>query len=318
MAYRRHFLIGVTTASTIAIAGCSETDLEDLEGVGGNTSNESADDGADENQESNNNEREEDEDTEEQTGPEAAVEQLRTGFIYGDADLINKVRYTDGEEFTNVNDAIEPAEIESIEYEVTELSPADYESQTGNDFAERKIELTETGGDNFAIVKWSEEFIDGSIESERYIERYYLLHQINQEWLIVNNIGTAPTESEGEETEEGERGEIKDYLQGANNFDAVADQTAESTVTVEVGANSGLSFAPAAVKISPDTTVVWKWTGRGGQHNVVAQDGTFESKCYLEEGSSFSHTFESLGVYKYYCTPHRTQGMLGVIEVVEQ
>lgn len=107
------------------------------------------------------------------------------------------------------------------------------------------------------------------------------------------------------------------YLRGANNFDAVADRTDASTVTVAVGANSGLSFDPAAAKISPETTVVWEWTGRGGQHNVIAEDGTFESKYYLEEGSSFSHTFESPGVYKYHCTPHQTQGMLGVIEVVE-
>ncbi|ERH01877.1 MAG: halocyanin domain protein [Halonotius sp. J07HN6] len=107
------------------------------------------------------------------------------------------------------------------------------------------------------------------------------------------------------------------YLRGANNFEAVADRTDASTVTVAVGANSGLSFAPAAVKISPETTVVWEWTGRGGQHNIVAGDGSFESEYYLKEGSSFSHTFESPGVYKYHCTPHQTQGMLGVIEVVE-
>jgi halocyanin-like protein len=107
------------------------------------------------------------------------------------------------------------------------------------------------------------------------------------------------------------------YLRGANNFESVVDQTDVETVTIEVGANSGLSFAPAAVKVSAGTTVRWEWTGRGGQHNVVAESGAFKSKYYLKEGSSFSHTFESPDVYKYHCTPHQTQGMLGVVEVVE-
>ncbi|MFB6293786.1 MAG: halocyanin domain-containing protein [Halonotius sp.] len=107
------------------------------------------------------------------------------------------------------------------------------------------------------------------------------------------------------------------YLRGAKNFEAVTDRTDASTVTVDVGANSGFSFAPAAVRIAPGTTVVWEWTGRGGQHNVVAKDGTFESKLYLNKGETFSHAFETPGVYKYYCAPHRMRGMLGVVEVVE-
>ncbi|TQQ82662.1 halocyanin domain-containing protein [Halonotius terrestris] len=108
------------------------------------------------------------------------------------------------------------------------------------------------------------------------------------------------------------------HLGPANNFDGVVvDRTGENEVTVAVGANSGLSFDPAAVKVSPGTTVVWKWTGRGGQHNVIADDGSFESDYYLEDSGQFSYTFETPGVYKYRCTPHQTQGMLGVVEVVE-
>jgi len=107
------------------------------------------------------------------------------------------------------------------------------------------------------------------------------------------------------------------YLRPANNFDGVVDRTGSAEVTVAVGSDSGLSFGPPAVQVSPGTTVIWEWTGRGGQHNVVAADGTFESEYYLEEGNTFEHTFEEPGVYKYHCTPHQTQGMLGVIEVVE-
>ena len=107
------------------------------------------------------------------------------------------------------------------------------------------------------------------------------------------------------------------WLDGANNFEAVVDRTGTETVTVTVGAPSPYAFDPAAVRITPGTTVVWEWSGRGSSHNVVDNGGAFESDYYLEEGSTFEHTFAEPGVYKYYCTPHQTQGMLGVIEVVD-
>lgn len=107
------------------------------------------------------------------------------------------------------------------------------------------------------------------------------------------------------------------WLDGANNFAAVVDRTGTATTTIEVGAPSPYAFNPAAVQVSSDTTVTWEWTGRGSSHNVVDNDGAFESDYYLEAGSTFEYTVTEPGVYKYYCTPHQTQGMLGVIEVVE-
>jgi halocyanin-like protein len=89
-------------------------------------------------------------------------------------------------------------------------------------------------------------------------------------------------------------------------------------VTVEVGVDNGgqpYGFGPPAVRIDPGATVVWEWTGKGGSHNVVAEDGSFESDLASEAGYTFSHTFESKGVYKYVCTPHQSLGMKGAIVV---
>jgi halocyanin-like protein len=108
------------------------------------------------------------------------------------------------------------------------------------------------------------------------------------------------------------------YLAAANEFEETVDHTGNSEVTVNVGGGSGLAFVPAAVEVSPGTTVVWEWTGRGGRHNVVDEDGAFESEYYVSEGQTFEHTFEDSGVVKYYCAPHKSSGMLGVVEVVEQ
>ena len=108
------------------------------------------------------------------------------------------------------------------------------------------------------------------------------------------------------------------WFENTSNFDGVVDKTGESEVTVTVGAkgnNGNYAFGPAAVKVSTGTRVVWEWTGKGSLHNVVAKNGDFESEQKMKEGHTFSHTFDSAGTYKYYCTPHRAMGMRGAIVV---
>ncbi|QCC47788.1 halocyanin domain-containing protein [Halobellus limi] len=110
------------------------------------------------------------------------------------------------------------------------------------------------------------------------------------------------------------------YLSGTSNYDGVVDQTGSDEVTVTVGAeaNGGnFGFGPAAVRVSAGTTVVWEWNGKGSLHNVVAEDGSFESEQVQEAGHTFSQTFEEPGTVKYYCTPHETIGMKGVVVVEE-
>jgi halocyanin-like protein len=107
------------------------------------------------------------------------------------------------------------------------------------------------------------------------------------------------------------------YLARANEFDEPIDRTGQSEVPVTVGGGEGLAFVPAAVQVSPGTTVVWKWTGKGGRHNVVAESGDYESEFYAAEGQTFAREFPDPTVSKYFCQPHRASGMLGVVEVVE-
>ena len=108
------------------------------------------------------------------------------------------------------------------------------------------------------------------------------------------------------------------WFDDVSNYDGVVDETGSSEVTVDVGAkgnNGNFAFGPAAVKVDVGTTVVWEWTGKGTTHNVVAEDGSFESKMTNSEGHTFEHAFESAGTYKYACTPHKTMGMKGAVVV---
>ena len=106
------------------------------------------------------------------------------------------------------------------------------------------------------------------------------------------------------------------------NFDGTTvDETGSSSVTIEVGAegNGGpYAFEPPAVRIDPGTTVTFDWVS--DTHNTVveaAPEGTaWEGHQPIENtGFSYEHTFETEGLYTYYCEPHLSLGMKAAIVV---
>jgi len=113
--------------------------------------------------------------------------------------------------------------------------------------------------------------------------------------------------------------EVEEYLSETDNFEgSLEDATGQGEVTVQVGteANGGnFGFSPPAVRVDSGTTVVWEWTGQGASHNVVDEDGSFESELTNEEGFTFEQTFEESGTFLYFCTPHKAVGMKGSVVV---
>jgi halocyanin-like protein len=108
----------------------------------------------------------------------------------------------------------------------------------------------------------------------------------------------------------------------ADNYNgSTADLRGESSVSVEVGAdgNGGtFAFAPAAIRVDPGTTVTFEWTS--DTHNILVEeqpDGAgWEGLSEIKNtGYSYEHTFETEGVYKYYCEPHFSLGMKGAVVV---
>ncbi|AFK18843.1 halocyanin domain-containing protein [Haloferax mediterranei ATCC 33500] len=127
-------------------------------------------------------------------------------------------------------------------------------------------------------------------------------------------------DSDATTTADTESRDFGGWFDRTDNYDGVHDMTGKDTVSVTVGAegNGGgyLAFTPAAVKVSPDTTVVWEWTGNGGTHNVVEREnGLFESEITSTEGHTFEYTFEETGEYRYVCVPHEQLGMVGAVVV---
>jgi halocyanin-like protein len=135
--------------------------------------------------------------------------------------------------------------------------------------------------------------------------------------------GTGPTSTETVSNTEtggtsGQNAQVEQWLAGANNYNgSIADMTGSDTVEIAVGAGSdGFAFDPAAVRVSPDTTIRWTWTGRGGAHNVVAQGGAFDSgPPQVGENVTYEATLDQPGIHLYYCEPHRRLGMKGAVVV---
>jgi len=115
-------------------------------------------------------------------------------------------------------------------------------------------------------------------------------------------------------------GEVDEYLSDADNYDgSISDRTGQDEVSVDVGAEGnggGFAFGPPAIRIETGSTVVWEWTGMGGLHNVVAENGTFDSGDPVSNpDATFEFTFTETGTWLYFCNPHKALGMKGAVIV---
>lgn len=109
------------------------------------------------------------------------------------------------------------------------------------------------------------------------------------------------------------------WFSETTNYERTCDFREQDEVDVAVGArgNQGYyAYAPAAIAVTTETAVRWEWTGRGGSHDVQELNGVFDSGSPKDgEDVSFEVTFEDPGLFKYFCSPHRSLGMRGAVFV---
>jgi plastocyanin len=73
----------------------------------------------------------------------------------------------------------------------------------------------------------------------------------------------------------------------------------------------GLAFQPQEVTAKAGQAVTWMTTD-GTAHNIVDDDGAFSNGA-IKTGTSFSHTYDSPGTFKFHCSIHPT--MTGTVTV---
>jgi plastocyanin len=90
--------------------------------------------------------------------------------------------------------------------------------------------------------------------------------------------------------------------------------TAPTTVAIQV-----LQFVPQDITVPVGTRVAW--VNDGGRHQIVADDGTFQSQPLTTAQQRFVYQFRRAGVFPYHCYFHGGaggKGMSGVVTVVER
>jgi plastocyanin len=66
------------------------------------------------------------------------------------------------------------------------------------------------------------------------------------------------------------------------------------------------------LRVKVGTTV--NWTNNDGiVHTVTAVDGSFDSG-FFGEGESWSHTFDTVGEFEYFCIPHPWMRAMVIVE----
>lgn len=138
---------------------------------------------------------------------------------------------------------------------------------------------------------------------------------------------TTTTESghHGDETATTESGHDEEGGHGHSEEGGVGEPTEHASVKM-VTNDHGTHFSPHVVWVKPGGTVTW--TNESGAHTVTAyapandkpqripsDAEAFDSGTLSEEGATYEVTFETPGVYDYYCVPHETTGMVGSVIV---
>lgn len=76
-------------------------------------------------------------------------------------------------------------------------------------------------------------------------------------------------------------------------------------------------FSPKIVKIDIGDTVFWKASDKGHNVEFISKGGVpsgvekFKSKVSKDA----EYNFEAPGIYAYWCTPHKSMGMIGFVVV---
>ena len=92
------------------------------------------------------------------------------------------------------------------------------------------------------------------------------------------------------------------------------------TFTIEMlnkGENRSMIFSQEIVKINVGDTIFWQSTDKGHNVEFIRKGGVPEGveKFKSKVSKDAEYTFSIPGIYAYWCTPHKTMGMIGFVIV---
>ena len=91
-----------------------------------------------------------------------------------------------------------------------------------------------------------------------------------------------------------------------------SDQTAQATNSVTI---QDMAFSPANITVKAGTTITWT-NSDSDAHTVTESDSkTGPNSGTLENGKSYTFTYDTPGTYQYHCTIHPS--MMGTVTVTD-
>ena len=97
----------------------------------------------------------------------------------------------------------------------------------------------------------------------------------------------------------------------------IASPAIASEVTVEMlnkdADGNRMVYSQEIVEIAAGSTVKWVPTDKGHNVEIIASPNDLKFKS--KNGKEASVTFETPGIYYYWCTPHKGMGMIGLVVV---
>lgn len=128
------------------------------------------------------------------------------------------------------------------------------------------------------------------------------------------------------EGDDGQPADHDDGEQGHSGHSDVPDGPSPEAEVQMTTDDEGDHFEPHVVWIEQRGTVTWHQ--ESGNHSTTAyhaendkpsrtpdEASSWDSGVLSEVGETFEQTFETGGVYDYYCTPHEGGGMIGSVIV---
>ena len=102
----------------------------------------------------------------------------------------------------------------------------------------------------------------------------------------------------------------------------ISSSTLAEDITVEMLNKldkRSMVFDLEIVRIDVGDTVFWKATDPGHNVEFISKNGVPDGvdKFKSKVGKDTEYTFTIPGIYAYYCTPHKTMGMIGFVIVGE-
>lgn len=105
------------------------------------------------------------------------------------------------------------------------------------------------------------------------------------------------------------------FLALSGNIGLEQVESQQHTIIVD---SNNLRFNPESITINEGDSVNFLWSGELLPHNSVEENGVFDSgDAERDVDYTYTFDFDQAGVYDFFCEPHQSVGMKGVITVLD-